>query len=146
MPRVKLDLPEQFTYSTEIAIGIGHINYGGHLGNDSALTLLHETRLRFLKSHALTELDIEGLGLIQTDAVLVYKAEAFWDERLTAELAVQDIGKYGFDFFYRLRRQSDGQDVLHAKTGMVFFNYDTRKPASIPASFLARLGMETTTL
>lgn len=145
MARVKLDLPQRFAFSTEIAINIGHINYGGHLGNDSALTLLHETRLHYLKSLGYTELDIGGLGLIQTDAVLVYKAEAFWGDRILAEVVADDFNKYGFDFVYRLKRLADQQDILHAKTGMLMFNYDTRKPASVPADFLAALTPETLT-
>jgi 4-hydroxybenzoyl-CoA thioesterase len=143
MARVQLDLPDDFTYSTRFDVGIGHINYGGHLGNDSALTLIHEARLRYLKSLGFTELDIGGRGLILTDAVLVYKAEAFWGDTLCADVAIADFNKYGFDLFYRLRRLSDQQDVLHAKTGALFFNYETRKPASIPLAFLTALGMET---
>ena len=142
MARIKLDLPEHFVFSTEIRLGIGSINYGGHMGNDAALTLLHEARIRFLHSLGFTELDIAGRGLIQTDAALVYKAEAFWGDVLVVELALADFNKYGCDFCYRVRRPSDGRDILHAKTGMLFFNYDTRKPASIPQAFATALHLE----
>lgn len=135
MARVKLELPEHFPFVTPIEIGIGQINYGGHLGNDSALTLIHEARLRFLRAAGLTELDIGGLGLIQCDAVIVYKSQAFWGETLLAEVAAADFNKYGCDLFYRFRQQSSGRDVLHAKTGMVFFDYGSNKPASVPAAF-----------
>ncbi|GAB3250791.1 acyl-CoA thioesterase [Chitinimonas naiadis] len=139
MARVKLELPAHFPYSTAIEIGIGQINYGGHLGNDSALTLVHEARLRFLRSMGLTELDIGGLGLIQSDAVVVYKSQAFWGETLQAEVAAADFNKYGCDLYYRFRQQTSGRDVLHAKTGMVFFDYGSNKPAAIPAVFLDAL-------
>ncbi|QDQ28566.1 thioesterase [Chitinimonas arctica] len=142
MARVKLVLPDHFPFSCPIEIGIGHINYGGHLGNDSALTLIHEARLRFLKSLGLTELDIGGRGLILSDAVVLYKAEAFWGEILVAEVAVEDFNKYGCDLLYRFRRQTDGGDVLHAKTGMVFFDYTTKKPARVPVEFINKLGMQ----
>jgi 4-hydroxybenzoyl-CoA thioesterase len=145
MARIRLDLPDQYDFTTEISIGIGLINYGGHLGNDAALTLLHEARIRFIASLGFTELDIAGKGLIQTDAVLVYKAEAFWGDVLQADLALADFNKYGFDVLYRLRRVSDQQDILHAKTGLLFFNYEARKPSRIPAEFLEALGMETPT-
>jgi 4-hydroxybenzoyl-CoA thioesterase len=139
MARVTLELPTSFQFVTDITVDIGHINYGGHLGNDSALTLLHEVRLRFVRSLGLNELDIEGRGMIITDAVVVYKAEAFWGDLLEAELACVDFNKYGCDIFYRLRRKTDDRDILHAKTGILFFNYETRKPASIPAAFSAAL-------
>lgn len=140
MARVKLDLPEHFPYSTLIEIGIGHINYGGHLGNDSALTLAHEARLRFLRSLGFSELDIAGYGLIQTDAVLVYKNQAFWGETLVAEVTADEFSKYGCDLYYRFRQQSDSREVLHAKTGVVFFDYQNKKLAAVPAEFLNALG------
>lgn len=142
MARIKLDLPSAFPFSTPIEVGIGHINYGGHLGNDSALTLVHEARLRFLKSLGFTELDIGGRGIILADAVVVFKAEAFWGETLIAEVASADFNKYGCDLFYRFRKQADDKEVLHAKTGVLFFDYTTRKPASVPAPFLSALGMQ----
>lgn len=142
MARVKLDLPDSFPFSTTLEIGIGHINYGGHLGNDSALTLVHEARLRFLKSLGFGELDIGGRGLILTDAVVVYKAEAFWGETLVAEVAAEDFNKYGCDLLYRFRKQADGRDVLHAKTGVLFFDYAARRPASVPAIFTEALGLK----
>ncbi len=143
MARVQLDLPEKFHFLTQINIGIGEINYGGHLGNDAALTLVHEARMRFIHSLGFTELDVAGRGTILTDAVLVFKAEAFWGDSLDAAVAVDDFNKYGCDFYYRLTRKSDGRDILHAKTGMLFFDYKARKPVSVPPEFRAALGSET---
>ncbi|PHV11825.1 thioesterase family protein [Chitinimonas sp. BJB300] len=144
MARVKLELPDSFPFRTELSVGIGHINYGGHLGNDSALTLVHEVRLRFLQSLGLTELDIGGLGMILTDAVLIFKSEVFWGETLVAEVASTEFNKYGCDLFYRFRKQADNRDALHAKTGILFFDYTIRKPASVPVEFLSALGMQET--
>ncbi|MFC4157875.1 acyl-CoA thioesterase [Chitinimonas lacunae] len=140
MARVKLDLPQSFAFSTPIEIGIGLINYGGHLGNDSALTLVHEARLRFLASFGFNELDIEGRGLIQADAVLVYKAQVHWGDVLIAEVTVDDFNKYGCDFYYRFRQRDTGRDVLHAKTGLVFFDYAARRTVSVPPSFIVAMG------
>ncbi|MGH7791582.1 MAG: acyl-CoA thioesterase, partial [Thermodesulfobacteriota bacterium] len=78
MARVKLDLPEEFVFSTEIPLRVNDINYGGHLGHDSILTLTHEARVRLLRKYGLTEINIYGPGLIISDAVIVYKSEAFY--------------------------------------------------------------------
>jgi hypothetical protein len=45
------------------------INYGGHLGNDAVLSLVHEARVRFLKQQGYTENNIEGAGIIMADAI-----------------------------------------------------------------------------
>jgi acyl-CoA thioester hydrolase len=45
MPRVKIELPESWTFRTDIPIRITDINYGNHMGNDSFLGILHEARM-----------------------------------------------------------------------------------------------------
>ncbi|HCB15290.1 MAG TPA: thioesterase, partial [Gammaproteobacteria bacterium] len=72
--RIKLDLPADYSFTTELRIRITDVNYGGHLGNDAMLGLLHEARVRFLKHHGFSELDIGGCGLIMTGSSLVYNA------------------------------------------------------------------------
>jgi len=64
MARIKLELPETFSFRTEITVRITDLNYGGHLGNADTLVLIHEARVRFLKSYGYSEIDIEGYGTI----------------------------------------------------------------------------------
>ena len=45
MSRIKIPLPEKKDFSTEIKLRISDINYGGHMGNDAVLTIVHEARL-----------------------------------------------------------------------------------------------------
>ena len=58
MARIKLDLPGRFPFSTELRVRITDVNYGGHMGNDALLGLLHEARVQFLAHYGLSELDI----------------------------------------------------------------------------------------
>ncbi len=74
MARIKLELPENFPFDTELRVRITDVNYGGHMGNDALLGLLHEARVRFLAHHGLTELDIGGVGIIIADSVIVYQS------------------------------------------------------------------------
>jgi len=136
--RTKLELPEKFDFSTEIPVRIENINYGGHLGNDSLLSLVHEARLRFLKSHGFTEADIGGVGIIMVDTIIVYKAESFHGDILRFEVAVVNIGRTGCDFFFRVTNSLKKKDIAHVKTGVVFFDYNTRKVAQTPSEFLER--------
>lgn len=139
MARVKLELPKEMPFTTEMDVAIGLVNYASHMGNDSALTVLHEARMRYLKALGFEELNIDGYGLIQADAVIVYKSQAVWGDRLIVNIALTDISDYGYDFFYRVRRVGGERDVLHAKTGMVFFDYAANKPVRIPQVFLAAI-------
>jgi acyl-CoA thioester hydrolase len=135
MARVKLQLPEKFIFSTEIQVRISDINYGGHLGNDSLLSIIHEARLRFLKNYNYSEIDVEGTGIILSDSVIVYKSEGFYGDILTVQVTVDDFNRHGCDIFYKLINKKTGKEVALAKTGIVFFDYNERKIACVPEKF-----------
>jgi len=141
MARIRVELPEVFPFSTDIEVTIGHINYGGHVGNDSLLTILHEARIRYLESLGYSEKDVEGAGLILTDAAIEYKAECFRGEHLTIQVAVADPGKYGCDLCYLVTKTGTETIAARAKTGILFFDYGTKRPISLPEAFKVKTGL-----
>ena len=40
MARIKIDLPDSFSFSTSFAVRITDLNYGAHVGNDKVLSFL----------------------------------------------------------------------------------------------------------
>ncbi|TVR64671.1 MAG: thioesterase [Candidatus Competibacteraceae bacterium] len=136
MARIKLDLPANLPFATELRVRITDVNYGGHLGNDALLGLLHEARVRFLAHYGLSELEIGGAGLIMTDSVIVYKSEAFPGETLAIAVGVTDFARHGCDFVYQVTEQASGREVARAKTGFVFFDYPQRTVQRVPQLFL----------
>ncbi len=143
MGRLTLQMPEEFHFATDMEIRIDSINYGGHLGNDSLLSLVHEARLRFLKANGFTEADIGGVGIIMVDTVIIYKSESFHGDILKFDVAVDNIGKTGCDFFFRVTNNATKEDVAHVKTGVVFFDYNARKVAPTPSEFTDLFGQLT---
>ena len=139
MARIQIDLPEQFRFSTEIPLYIGHINYGGHLDNALLLSLVSEARVRFFKSLGYSELDVEGVGIVVADAAVQYKAEAFHGETMVVAMTPVDFNKYGCDLVWRITDQASGREVARGKTGILFFDYGPRKVAPVPAVFLAKV-------
>jgi len=101
MARVKIELPNEFLFKTEIPVRINDINYVGHLGNDAVLSIAHEARLRFLKQYNFTELNVGGAGIIMVDAAVQYKSEGLHGDIVLVEIAVTDITGVGCDFVYR---------------------------------------------
>lgn len=142
MPRIRVELPEHFFFATDLTVTIGDINYGGHLGNDSVLSLLQEARVRFLKQFGYSERDIDGLGIIMVDAAIQYKSEAFHGDVLTIALAVDDLHEHGCDFLYCITRKDSGKEIARAKTGIVFFDYARRKIAQVPPKFASLMAKE----
>ena len=136
--RIQLQLPDTFTFQTEIPVRITDINYGNHLGNDAILSMMHEARVQFLQSLGYTELELEGAGLIMSDTAIIYKGEGFYGDVLTVRVAATDLNKYGFDLMYLFTNQY-GKEIAHAKTGMLCFNYQTRKLMALPEKAIGPL-------
>ena len=137
MARIKLLMPEQKIFSTEIAVRITDINYGNHVGNDAFVRLIHEARVQWLSSNNYTELNIEGASLIMADLAVEYKGESFYGDLLIIEIAVGEISKAGFELYYIIHVNRNANNILiaKAKTGMVCFNYEEKKVREIPEKF-----------
>lgn len=140
MPRIHIDLPEKFSFSTEIVLYIGHMNYGGHLDNALLLAVVSEARLRFFKSLGYTELDVDGVGIVVADAAVQYRSEAFHGEIMMVEMTAGDFGGKGCDLIWRMTDKATRREVARGKTGIVFFNYSERKAAAVPENFRRRAG------
>jgi acyl-CoA thioesterase FadM len=141
MPRIKIELPSSFSFSTLIPVRITDINYGGHMGNDAILSLIHEARMQFLRSFDYTELDFGGASLIMADVAIEFKKELFYGEAVQASVTAGDISKLSFDLYYKLEKEVEGAwlTVATAKTGMVCFDYGKKKVTALPEEAKARL-------
>ncbi len=139
--RVRVDLPEEFPFRTELAVLIGHVNYGGHLGNDAVLSLAHEARLRWFAELGMSELDIGGgLGLIQADAVVVYKGEGRWGDRLLVECAAGEFGGSRFAVVCRMSDLATGREIARVRAGLSAFDYKAGRPRPLPSGFAEKFG------
>lgn len=141
MPRNKLALPEHFPFATEIPVRISDLNYGGHVGNDSILSLIHEVRVQFLRHHGYQELDVAGVGLIMADVTIEFKSELFYGDTLRTSIAAAEFSRVGFDLYYKLEK-SVGEKwvpVSHARTGMVCYDYKLKKIAAVPKEVCNKL-------
>ena len=140
MSRIKLDMPETYLFSTTIDVRITDLNYGNHLANDSLLSIIHEVRVRFLNHFGYSEFDIEGIGIMMADVVIIYKSQSYYGDVLKIEVGVGDISKKSCDFYYRVTKDED-KVVALCKTAIVFFDYQSQKPANIPEQFLKKINL-----
>lgn len=134
MARITIVLPEKFLFTTTIPVRITDVNYGGHVGNDKILTLIHEGRMQFLKHYGYSEKKMGGVGLIMGDVAIQFRNELFYGDDLRMSISVSDISKVSFDIVYLLEKESGDQKVVvaQAKTGMVCFNYENKRIVSLP--------------
>jgi acyl-CoA thioester hydrolase len=136
MARVKIDLPATFNFTTKISIRITDINYGGHLGNDTVLSIIHEARVQFLKNSGYEELNLDGAALIMSDVAIEFKNEAFYGDVIIISVAATSFSKVAFELYYKLEKDNNEKriTVAVAKTGMVCYDYQQKKIIAIPAS------------
>lgn len=139
MARLHIQLPQKFAFSTEITLYQCHMNYGGHLDNALLLTLVSEARVRFLKSLGHTELNVEGTGIIVSDAAVQYRSEAFHGENMVVSMGAMDFASKGLDLVWCMAEKVSGREVARGKTGIVFFDYQTHKAVRIPEQFRLQL-------
>jgi acyl-CoA thioesterase FadM len=141
MPKTKLLLPEHFSFSVEVPVRITDLNYGGHVGNDSVLSLIHEIRVQFLRHHGYGELDLAGVGLIMADVTIEFKSELFYGDALRASVAAAEFSRVGFELYYKLEKQSGEKKVpvAFARTGMICYDYAQKKIVSIPKEVCTKL-------
>jgi len=141
MSRIKIDLPDHFSFTTSIPIRITDINYGGHTGNDTILSIIHEARIQFLQSKGFTEMDFAGVGMIMSDVGIEFKSELFYGDIVLASVTVANITKVSFDVYYKLEKETGGKKipVAFAKTGMVCYDYKSKKIVAVPEEARSKL-------
>lgn len=143
MARIKVDLPDQFSFSTIIPVRITDLNYGGHVGNDTILSIIHEARVQFLQHHGYEELKMAGVGLIMSDVGIEFKQELFYADQVKVSVTAHDFSKVAFDLYYKLEKDTAGKTVLvaAAKTGMVCYDYEKKKVAAVPEAVRAKFAL-----
>jgi YbgC/YbaW family acyl-CoA thioester hydrolase len=141
MARPDQVVPEKSIFTTEITVRVSDLNYGGHVGNDTMLTLMQEARVQFYRELGFKdEISFDGtVGQIITDATIQYKSEAFLGDVLVIRIAVAGYNKYGFDMYYIVENKLTEKKVALGKTGIVCFDYEKRKIATVPGVLLEKL-------
>ena len=136
MSRIKIKAQGKKVFVYQDALRITDMNYGGHLGNDKVLTLFHDARMAWIKDIHQSELNFFGSSLIQHDSIVNYRMEGLHGDQISIELYIDDIDEKSFDFYYQMMKIEDQKVMAIGKTGMTFFNYDTKKIDRTPQDFL----------
>lgn len=134
MARIRIEAPATFSFTTSIPVRITDVNYGGHVGNDTILSIIHEARVQFLAHYGYGEMTVEGVGLIMRDVAIEFIRELFYGDVIKASVAAIEINRLGFDLIYKLETgNGDAFKVAAmAKTAMICYNYEAKKIASLP--------------
>ncbi len=141
MARVKIEIPENFIFQCDLPVRITDINYGGHVGNDALLSILHEIRMQFFNHFGYSEMQFAGAGMLMADVAIEFKSELFYGDIINASVTTGEFSKIGFDIFYKLEKQTGEQKklVAVAKTGMICYDYEKKKIVAMPEEAIQKL-------
>ena len=139
MSRIKIRNPSRYIFTTSLDVRISDINYGKHLSNDAMLRMAHEARVQFLKDMNYEEYNVDGVGIILTQAVICYKLEVVYPAALQWRLAVELSSRASVDIIYHVSCVETKREVATLSTTATFFDYEKRKVSTIPKGFLEKV-------
>ena len=125
-----------FEYETNILVS--HLNYGNHLGYDSVLSLLQDSRMHWLKKHNLSELSInENTGWMVSEVNVSYKSVGCFGDKLKISLYITDISKRFLTIVYCIHNKTSERQLAIATTKHVFFDFSLEKLSKFPDNLKA---------
>lgn len=133
MARIKLEMPATKLAGIKIPVRISDVNYGGHVGNDAFVSIIHEARLQWLQQKGYSEMNFGGNALILGDLAVEFKKESFYGDIIDVAIYAGELSRVAFELYYQLTTVKNGETVLlaNAKTGMVCFDYSIKKTVSV---------------
>lgn len=141
MPRVTVDVPESaLIWSTTVAVRFSDVNVARHVGNDALARMFSDVRTEFWEQIGVPQLGRGGIGMIVTDVVMSYRAEARMGDVLQFDLGVTNVNRYGADVVARVTREADAALIMLASSGFVYFDYNVGKVCPPPPEFVAKFG------
>lgn len=140
MARVKLAPLDHYQNIYKTTVEVTDINYGNHLGNDALVGMVHRARVHFLHWLGASENDLgDGkTGILLADLIVNYKEESFLFDKLSVESSIGEVRSKGFRMFHKITAEQ-GRLIALAETGVVAFDYQKRKVARIPESFVSKI-------
>jgi len=141
MTRAKIDELARYPFKTELVVRVYDLNYGGHLGYDRVLSLIHQARVELFASFGATETDLGdgATGIVAADVVVQYRGEAFLNDVLEVEICPVEVGMVSFRLSHRITQKKTGKTVALAEVGFVAFDYTRRKPCRLLEAFARQL-------
>lgn len=140
MARVKLSPLDHYQNVYKTTVEVTDLNYGNHLGNDALVGIIHRARVHFLHWLGASENDLgDGkTGILLADLIVNYKEESFLFDKLSVESSIGEVRSKGFRMFHKITG-GQGQLIALVETGVVAFDYQKRKVARIPESFVSKI-------
>lgn len=126
-------------FKTTHNVMVYDLNYGNHLAYDSLLSILHEVRLRWLKSINVELMEnsiTDSIGLLVTHLNVSYKSEARYSDKLEISMNVSNINKSRFTLNHIVLNLTTNMITSEAEIEIACFDTNIKKCVRIPKVLL----------
>ncbi len=105
------------------------------MNNAAYLSYFEVGRVEWLRAAGLSykEFEKRGYGFVVVEALIRYKKAAYFDDELTLQAELTDLGKASFHFRYTILR--DGAILVTGSTRHGCVDLASGKPCRIPKDF-----------
>jgi acyl-CoA thioesterase FadM len=141
MSRVVLEEQQSYEFIFETFIQTRDLNYAGHLGNDSLISIIQDARIAIFKELGFEELDLgdKKTGIIIGDLLVNFKSEGFSGDKIKIESHIDEIKDRSIRLYHKILKMKNNEILALAETGLIAFDYAKREISSFPEQFMLKL-------
>jgi len=135
----KVGNTDSFKYKTSIEMRFADLDMMGHVNNAVYFTYMEMGRTKYWK-HAINW-DWTKTGVVIGSASIDYLVPLFLGDKVGMYVRTSRIGSTSFDLEYLIVKDDNGKEVIcsKGKTVCVAFDYQTKKPITIPDKERAKM-------
>lgn len=123
-------------YTSIQKVRIDDVNFGGHLGHDRLITLLHQARVDMFKSLGVSEIDCAGEHMVMRRIEIKYSHQSFLDDELQVEITL-DRNRACVILNYEVVNLSVNKRAASAVMQMSVISHEDQRPLSPDVFFEA---------
>jgi acyl-CoA thioester hydrolase len=108
----------------------------GHVNNAVYLNYLENAKIAYFRE-VIGDVALDRLGIV-ADVKIAFRSPTFFGETLAFGIRVTRLGTTSIDFVFTIEG-ADGRLVAEGTSVHVCFDYEIRKPASVPDEWRSRI-------
>jgi len=120
--------------TTDIQMRFRDIDGMGHVNNAVYLSYIELARTQFYMQLAKKE-RLEEIDFILAHVDIDFEAQATWGDRIQVAVWPSKIGTSSFTLSYEISEKGSRRTLARAKSVLVSYDYEARKPKPIPPDF-----------
>lgn len=129
------------TYGVSIPMTVrfSDLNYANHVGYQTYFSFFQEARIAYLKQFNYSELDIEGYGMVISEANCKYKRELLLNDAFHVSCAVTQLRSKVFVMEYQIAKA----DTVCAEgfTNILCYDYLSQQVIRLPEAFIKAIAV-----